>query len=775
MRSSMGRMKNRLAPALLSILIPLLGWAGTAWSAAPAAEQFVREHGPDYSLSLDAAGNLYYKKSPVQGLAASAPEPMQGVALERFTQLAERIQGAEPDKALAPVLQALLRPTLGDANDLVGRQLYTGEGEARALTALGRNVLMDLLTAKDGVGVEDQMKAMQGARTSRQSVIGRLRKEGQLAHLAEKAADGSSFFDQAAEAVPQTLHSMEAFGKWDELAKGGVKDYYVDEKTGNLRLIVAAERTVAADRFKVLDRKESNAIYRETGLDKGLISRYGGKIVRAIDNLVEVDVTKEQAARLGLALERRGIHSTVNMAVKMADAVGQGFAQGRFPLSGILPFSRKIFSRFSGSEAVQAQTADSKDILKTGSMWDKGMDGEGSVVGIVDSGLDMKHPDFKDRVLAYIDLTQSNKDTVGHGTHVAGLTGGDGAASGGLYKGMAPKAKFVVIQIFGGPTGGGASEMTILAAMKILTSLPKSVRPDVVNMSLGINPPIGNNLQSSALMADWLMIRGMFMSIAGGNSGPKQYTIGAPGNARHVLTVTGTDKKKVFPFFPSRGPVVNWPWKEYNKPDISTVAGGVDRENPCPYAPGLIATRSGEENFPQGRGEECKIPGNDKYRYMSGTSMATPLATGIVADVIGYLKAKNLPYTTAEVKALLMETADDLGQPAYVQGAGLVNGEKLAKALEERAKVGASAGNVALMLSREATPFQKWYLAKNKGIVATGAGLLDTRAGHIVNTDQEIDALRSAVDKEFASKSWLERVKIKVEFKLAQNNREEVQ
>lgn len=767
--------KKRLAPALLSALLPLLGWAGAARAAAPAAEQFVREHGPDYSLSLDGAGNLYYKKAAVQGLSAAAPEPMQGVALERFTLLTERIQGQEPDKALAPVLQALLRPTLGEANDLVGRQLYTGEGDARALTALGRNVLMDLLTARDGVGVEEQMKTMQaGARTSRQSVIDRLRKEGQLTHLAEKAADGSSFFDQAAQAVPQTIHSVEAYGKWDELGKSGFKDAYIDEKTGNLRLIVAAGSAVAADRFKVLNGKESNAIYKETGLDKGLISSYGGKIVRAIDNLVEVDVSKEQARGLGLALETRGIHSTVNMAVKMADAVGQGFAEGRFPLSGILPFSRKIFSRLSGKDEVQAQSADSRNILKADSLWGKGMDGTNSVVAIVDSGLDMKHPDFKDRVLAYVDLTQSNKDTVGHGTHVAGLTGGDGAASGGLYKGMAPKAKFVVIQIFGGPTGGGASEMTILAAMKILTSLPKNLRPDVVNMSLGINPPVGNNLQSSSLMADWLMVASnMFMSVAAGNSGPKQYTIGAPGNARHVLTVTGTDKKKEFPFFPSRGPVVNWPWKEYNKPDISTVAGGVDRENPCPYAPGLASTRSSDENFPS-HVEECKVPGNDKYRYMSGTSMATPLATGIVADVIGYLKAKGMPYTTAEVKALIMETADDLGQPAYVQGAGLVDGEKLAKALEERVKAGASAGNVALMLSRDATPFQKWYLAKNKGIVATGAGLLDTRTNHIVNTDQEVDALRSAVDKEFASKSWLERMKIKVEFKLAQNNREEV-
>ena len=43
------------------------------------------------------------------------------------------------------------------------------------------------------------------------------------------------------------------------------------------------------------------------------------------------------------------------------------------------------------------------------------------------------------------------------------------------------------------------------------------------------------------------------MSIAAGNSGPKQYTVGAPGNARHVLTVTGTDKKKEIP------------WEEYEE------------------------------------------------------------------------------------------------------------------------------------------------------------------------------------------------------------------
>ncbi len=746
-------------------------------SAEPPApvRAFVAGHGPDYGLSLDGAGDLCYRKSGEFSAQSAAPAPrLTGAPLERIAGLLKRIAGSPPDRALAPVLAAALRPTLGEGESLAGRPLYEADAEGRKLTALGRNVLMDLLTAEDGA---DLAVFWQGRETASgvtpAGVLERLKKEGHLLELADSLAhspstSGRGVFD-GERPVPQVKVSLQRFGRWDELGKAGMKNLYRNPETGNLRLIVAAPAAGASDRFKVLDKEEEAQIASETGLDRELLERHGGRIVRSVDNLVEIDVNPAQAAGLGRDLEKRGISATPNLSVAVGAAAG-ALSEGRFPLSRLLPLPRRAIAALS--EKFRPQSVQAADILKAGALWDAGMEGEGAVVGVIDTGLDRKHPDFQGRTLAYIDLVQGGADAIGHGTHVAGLTLGNGAASGGLYKGMAPKAKLVVIQIFNA-TGGGASEMSVLAAMKIMSSLPKSLKPDVVNMSLGINPPIGNNLHSSSLLAGYQMVRNnIVMAIAAGNSGPKKYTVGAPGNSRHALTVTGTNKERAIPFFPSRGPVVNWPFQSYNKPDIATVAGDVNRANPCKYAPGgLIAAKSSEENFPMAGGEACNAPGNPKYRYMTGTSMATPLAAGIAADVVGYLKSHGVAYTASEVKALMMETADDLGRPAHEQGAGLVNGEKLASAVKARVAAGAPAGNLALLAASGLGEFERWYLATRRGVVATEAGLLDTGTGHLLRSDSEVGSAAQSVAQELSRKPFWERAKIKLEFALNRGER----
>ncbi|MFH2203414.1 MAG: S8 family serine peptidase [Elusimicrobiota bacterium] len=748
------------------VMLAILMSAPTINAAEPPVTgTFIEQYGRAYGLSTDGRGGIFYKKEGVREALAFQPKMLNGAVLDRLHLLTAKIAEQNPDEALVPVLQTLLRPTLGEVNRLNGKLLYVKKDGVLQLTQFGRNMLMDLLTAQDGVNFQGPVPASQDGlpKVRRESVLERLKKEGQLLHLAEQARSaGGEVFDAGNAAPQQLVYPMEAYGKWRKLEKGKAGDVYIDPETGNMRLIVSAKNAVVSDRFKVLDGEE-NGIYEETGLDEKLIAAHGGKIVRAIDNLVEVDISKEQAAELGRALEERGVHSQPNLAVAMANA-GREIAKQRFPFAGLLPFGKNLLKRLTGGEyRIQSDVA--KNLLQVDKMWEKGMEGEGTVVGIIDTGLDTKHPDFKDRVLTYVDLVQGGVDAVGHGTHCAGAVGGDGKASGGKYKGMAPKTKFVIIQVFNS-WGMGASEMSLLAAMKIASSLPKNIRPDVLSMSLGIAGPGGHNLHSTSLLSNYMMLRNkVFLSIAAGNSGPEKYTVGAPGNAKHALTVTGTDKHKEIPFFPSRGPITNWPFKEYNKPDLATIAGGVTRGNKCPYAPeGLIAAKSGDEKFPQSGGDACDAPGNPYYRYMSGTSMATPLASGIAADVIGYLKANGIPYTASEVKALLMETADDLGRPAYEQGAGFVNGERLAKALEERVKAGAVAGNVALMVARDLTGFQKWYLEKHKSIVMTQAGLLDTRTNHLVHNDAEVDALRQTVKDEYASKPLLERIKIRLAF-----------
>lgn len=90
-----------------------------------------------------------------------------------------------------------------------------------------------------------------------------------------------------------------------------------------------------------------------------------------------------------------------------------------------------------------------------------GLEGEGQIIGIADTGLDEHHPDFEGRIVQIVARGRpgpraDSSDPEGHGTHVAGCALGDGRKSNGEVQGAAPQAKLFFQSILDANGGLGA-------------------------------------------------------------------------------------------------------------------------------------------------------------------------------------------------------------------------------------------------------------------------------------------------------------------------------
>jgi subtilisin family serine protease len=728
-------------------------------------------------------------------------ETLDAKAFERVKTFLAKLPKNDPEQTMALALRSYLEPRM-DPRDIANNNfLKTDEKGRLHMTDLGRESLYDIITASDGglieplVEPQPKAKTLQADAKQSQGLIS-VGGPGSLAsfdaaHLAASSPD--SAFDGNS-----TRHSVGSFD-WNGLDSAAVKagglarvapaaldGYAVDRKNNTVRVLVAAKNDVAFDRLKgTSSPQDAQMILKETGLDGALLAKNGAKVVRAVDNLVTIEVPLDRAAKLGLALEGQGIESRPARVFRAASAaltgpMGALLGMQFMPVPALNPLAKDI--------ALQAPQP--RAMLNTEGLWKAGMKGKGTLVGVIDTGIDPEHPDFKDkegksRVQDYMDFTGEGKDdVVGHGTHVSGAIGGTGAASDGQYAGMATETRFKVAKVFG--TKGETDESVLLAAMKWMVSGSKKDQVDVLNMSLG--GPGEPNRDPLSSMANHLVVdHNVVLVAAAGNEGAAgNRTVGSPGNSRYALTVTGVNKDKEFPFFASKGPAAGEFGDLYNKPDISAVAGDVDiskvqeqmlqaqldkdaipasaaaagpglksvpslKTGGCIYAPGgVIAPRSSKDPD-----TVCTVPGAPNYRYMSGTSMATPMVAGMAADVIGYLKKNGADYSAFDVKAALMETSSDIQKPKEQQGAGLANGERLAKAVTERVSLGIPVGNVAYLLAMRLTTTDSDKLQNQTRYQMTPLGLYDTQSGRLINNEADIQKALDEIRKPALFAQWV--------------------
>jgi subtilisin family serine protease len=256
--------------------------------------------------------------------------------------------------------------------------------------------------------------------------------------------------------------------------------------------------------------------------------------------------------------------------------------------------------------------------------WAEGYDGTGATVAVLDTGYDAGHPDLQDTVVgsANFSTNPTVADGHGHGTHVASTIAGNGAASGGLYKGVAPGTDLLIGKVLD-DTGFG-EDSAVMAGMEWAVAQGA----DVVSMSLGSEPTDGTDPLSQAVN-DLSAASDTLFVIAAGNAGSEPGTVSAPGSAEAALTVAAVDDGDFVAWFSSRGPRVG---DRGLKPDVS--APGVS----------VVAARAA--------GTELGTPVDDDYTSLEGTSMATPHVAGMAA----ILKQLHPAWDGEQLKALITET-----------------------------------------------------------------------------------------------------------------------
>ena len=252
------------------------------------------------------------------------------------------------------------------------------------------------------------------------------------------------------------------------------------------------------------------------------------------------------------------------------------------------------------------------------------------LIGIVDSGVDVNHPDLKAKIVDTYNGADNNtdvKDVVGHGTHVAGIAAALTHNNLGVA-GVAPDCGILAVKVSSGdssyPTTAGIANGIMWAA---------DHGAAVINLSLG------SRSESKAITdaVKYALSKNIVVVAATGNDSGK--VMSYPAVVQGVIAVGSTDARDARSRFSNYGP-----W-------VSVTAPGSDILSTFPLNSNLI--------------------GQTEYGSISGTSMATPFVTGLV----GLIRSKYPTMPAVMVKQVLESSSDDKGKPGFDEefGHGRVN------------------------------------------------------------------------------------------------------
>jgi len=348
--------------------------------------------------------------------------------------------------------------------------------------------------------------------------------------------------------------------------------------------------------------------------------------------------------------------------------------------------------------------------------------GRGVTIALLDSGF-TAHPDLTmpvNRIVAYhdvhdpergLDPTRAPEADEWHGTQTAVVAAGNGFLSDGAYRGLASEARLVLVRV---GHQGRVSEESIEKGLRWVLENADRLGIRVVSMSLG-----GDEARPLAecpvnRLAEEAVARGLVLVAAAGNSGfSDAHHCLPPASAPSVIAVGGYDdmndpeRKSLALYCSSFGVTPDG----VVKPELIAPAAWVA----APILPGTEAERDAEALSGLAAAPDHKLPealaeaGLDgvaaaaaegavdpeavraaaeekllerkivaaHYQHVDGTSFAAPIAASVVAQML----EANPALTPADVRRILLTTAEPIGgEPAIRQGYGILNGRAAVEA-----------------------------------------------------------------------------------------------
>jgi serine protease AprX len=282
--------------------------------------------------------------------------------------------------------------------------------------------------------------------------------------------------------------------------------------------------------------------------------------------------------------------------------------------------------------------------------------------------------------ILYVENVPDTDTHVGHGTHCAGIVGGNGSRSGGLYAGVAPGAKLIGV--------GSGAVLLVLDALggfeySLANQFTYNIR--VISNSWGgsgaFNPDDPINIASKDAHD-----RNIIVVFAAGNSGPGPDTMNPYAKATWVIGVAAGTKEGGLASFSSRGTpkeqrlADNDPFNDNDAPTITAPGTGREFDSDAgKFTTDIISTRASTNVVANGfvLGAAIGTDANDIppaylpfYTEISGTSMATPHVAGVVALMLD----ADPTLSPDDIKQIIQQTATPMpGRVDYEVGAGYIN------------------------------------------------------------------------------------------------------